>query len=64
LNGCRDHAGGNKKLTEMVSNLRVVGGDDRIDALTEKVEHGRQVVAGHYLKRFFRQKILVKNWRL
>lgn len=43
MNRFRDHAGGNKKLTELVSDLRVFGGDDRIEALTQKVSHGEEV---------------------
>lgn len=35
-----DHAGGNEKLFKMVNNLKVYGGDDRIDALTNKVTEG------------------------
>ena len=42
----RDHAGGNKKLTELVKGLAVLGGDDRIDALTRKVGHGDEVKVG------------------
>jgi len=41
-----DHAGGNKKLSELASNLSVYGGDDRIDALTEKVSHGDILTVG------------------
>ncbi|XP_061713115.1 hydroxyacylglutathione hydrolase, mitochondrial [Cydia pomonella] len=34
-----DHAGGNENLVKMVPNLQVYGGDDRIGALTNKVQH-------------------------
>lgn len=34
-----DHAGGNGKLCTKFQNLSVFGGDDRIDALTNKVSH-------------------------
>ena len=36
----RDHAGGNEKLVAMSPGLTVVGGDDRIGALTQKAAHG------------------------
>ena len=36
----RDHAGGNEKLIDIVGKKEVVGGDDRIGALTRKVGHG------------------------
>ncbi|KAG8224909.1 hypothetical protein J437_LFUL006267 [Ladona fulva] len=47
-----DHAGGNKNLVKMaVGNeggpeLRVMGGDDRIEALTHKVSHGEEFNLG------------------
>ncbi len=34
-----DHADGNDKMANMVKNLTVYGGDDRIKALTNKVKH-------------------------
>ncbi|XP_015433901.1 PREDICTED: hydroxyacylglutathione hydrolase, mitochondrial isoform X2 [Dufourea novaeangliae] len=34
-----DHAGGNTKLCKKFANLQVYGGDDRIEALTNKVTH-------------------------
>ncbi|XP_047995098.1 hydroxyacylglutathione hydrolase, mitochondrial isoform X2 [Leguminivora glycinivorella] len=34
-----DHAGGNENLVKMIPNLTVYGGDDRIGALTNKVQH-------------------------
>uniref|UniRef100_A0A2I3TV77 Hydroxyacylglutathione hydrolase n=1 Tax=Pan troglodytes TaxID=9598 RepID=A0A2I3TV77_PANTR len=34
-----DHAGGNEKLVELQSGLKVYGGDDRIGALTHKITH-------------------------
>ena len=34
-----DHAGGNGKLCKKFNNLQVYGGDDRIEALTNKVKH-------------------------
>jgi hydroxyacylglutathione hydrolase len=36
----RDHANGNESLVKMVSGLTVYGGDDRIGALNNKVQHG------------------------
>ncbi|KAF9800927.1 hypothetical protein SFRURICE_010475 [Spodoptera frugiperda] len=37
--GARDHAGGNEELAKQVPGIEVYGGDDRIGALTRKVEH-------------------------
>ena len=41
-------SGGNTKLVQLLSdlNLSVLGGDDRIEALTKKVEHGDKVKIG------------------
>jgi len=41
-----DHAGGNAKMASMVKGLTVYGGDDRIDALTNKVNHGDEFKIG------------------
>lgn len=41
-----DHAGGNKDLAAKVKSLHVYGGDDRIDALTNKVTDGNQFNIG------------------
>ena len=41
-----DHAGGNKKLTQMIPDLQVLGGDDRIEGLTRKVGHGDELKIG------------------
>ncbi|OXA59548.1 Hydroxyacylglutathione hydrolase, mitochondrial [Folsomia candida] len=45
-----DHAGGNKKLVELVASeggkLAVYGGDDRIDALTNKVGQDDKITLG------------------
>ncbi|XP_012276116.1 hydroxyacylglutathione hydrolase, mitochondrial isoform X2 [Orussus abietinus] len=41
-----DHAGGNKALCKKMKNLEVYGGDDRIDALNHKVEHGFTFMLG------------------
>jgi len=35
-----DHAGGNEKISELISGLTILGGDDRIPALTNKVKEG------------------------
>ena len=43
---CRDHAGGNEKLVNQVPGLAVLGGDDRIGALTRKVAHGDTLTIG------------------
>ena len=45
-NNFRDHAGGNKQLKEMMPNLLVYGGDERIDCLTKKVSHDDQLKIG------------------
>ena len=42
----RDHAGGNEKLVSLVTGLAVLGGDDRIGALTRKVGHGDTLTVG------------------
>lgn len=41
-----DHAGGNEKLIEAVGSKVVVGGDERIGALTRKVSHGDELKIG------------------
>jgi len=41
-----DHAGGNADLIKKVPGLTVVGGDDRIDGLTNKVVHGEEIRVG------------------
>ena len=43
---CRDHAGGNEKLVGLVDGLEVIGGDDRIGALTTKVGHNNEFKIG------------------
>ncbi|XP_076664199.1 transmembrane protein 104 isoform X2 [Andrena cerasifolii] len=41
-----DHAGGNGKLCKKFNNLQVYGGDDRIEALTNKVKHEDSINIG------------------
>lgn len=41
-----DHAGGNADLIKKVPGLTVLGGDDRIDGMTDKVGHGHEVRVG------------------
>jgi len=41
-----DHAGGNKGIVNKVPNLTVIGGDDRIDAVTRLVKHGDELSVG------------------
>lgn len=41
-----DHSGGNQKLTQLVSGLEVYGGDDRIDAMTQRVTQGTSLNIG------------------
>lgn len=43
----RDHADGNQKFTELVPGVEVLGGDDRIPALTRKVSEGDTVQIGN-----------------
>lgn len=43
----RDHAGGNQKMSELVSGLNIFGGDERISALTQKVVHGDSLKVGN-----------------
>ncbi|CAG9786024.1 unnamed protein product [Diatraea saccharalis] len=42
-----DHAGGNEELVKLHPGLEVYGGDDRIGALTNKVEHNTRFNIGH-----------------
>lgn len=43
-----DHAGGNEKLVEKYQNpLKVFGGDDRIGALTNRVQHNDEIRFGN-----------------
>ncbi|KAL0841476.1 hypothetical protein ABMA28_015153 [Loxostege sticticalis] len=42
-----DHAGGNADLVKQHPGLQVYGGDDRIGALTKKVQHNTQFNIGH-----------------
>ncbi len=42
-----DHAGGNKKLLQLKPGLKVLGGDDRIDEVTQKVGHGDSFKLGN-----------------
>jgi len=42
-----DHAGGNTALAAKVPTLRVVGGDDRIGALTQQVKDGDKLQVGN-----------------
>ena len=42
----RDHAGGNKGLLDKVSGLRVLGGDERIHGVTERVQGGEEIQLG------------------
>lgn len=41
-----DHAGGNVVISQMIKNLPIYGGDDRIDAITQKVSHEETVKLG------------------
>ncbi|XP_037084053.1 hydroxyacylglutathione hydrolase, mitochondrial-like isoform X2 [Pollicipes pollicipes] len=41
-----DHAGGNEKLASHEAGLAVLGGDDRIGALTRRVGHGDKLTVG------------------
>jgi len=41
-----DHAGGNADLIKRVPGLAVLGGDDRIDGVTRKVQHGDKLTVG------------------
>ncbi|XP_026750938.1 hydroxyacylglutathione hydrolase, mitochondrial [Galleria mellonella] len=42
-----DHAGGNEDLVKLHPGLQVYGGDERIGALTKKVEHNTKFNLGH-----------------
>lgn len=42
-----DHAGGNKKLLQLNPGLHVVGGDDRIDEMKQKVAQGDEFKIGN-----------------
>jgi len=41
-----DHAGGNEQIVKLMPSLRVYGGDDRVNALTDKVTHGDKLKVG------------------
>lgn len=41
-----DHASGNKKMKKIIPELLVYGGDDRIEALTNRVRHGDKLNIG------------------
>lgn len=41
-----DHAGGNEQLFKLMPSLTVVGGDDRVGALTRKVTAGDKLTIG------------------
>jgi len=41
-----DHSGGNGDLIKRVPGLTVLGGDDRIDGITKKVQHGDTMTLG------------------
>lgn len=41
-----DHSGGNVGLVKLVPGLDVLGGDERIEALTKKVTHGDEIKLG------------------
>jgi len=42
-----DHAGGNKELASLVKGIEVLGGDDRIPAITKKVGDGDSLEIGN-----------------
>ncbi|XP_047504882.1 hydroxyacylglutathione hydrolase, mitochondrial isoform X1 [Pieris napi] len=42
-----DHAGGNEDLVKMLPDLQVYGGDDRIGAITHKIEHNSKFNIGN-----------------
>ncbi|KAK7940324.1 hypothetical protein WMY93_003650 [Mugilogobius chulae] len=45
-----DHAGGNEKMVKLMPGLRVYGADDRVDAITKKVQDShnfKRVYCGH-----------------
>jgi len=41
-----DHAGGNKDMTAAIAGLKVYGGDERVDAVTERVKDGDKIKVG------------------
>ncbi|XP_047024596.1 hydroxyacylglutathione hydrolase, mitochondrial isoform X1 [Helicoverpa zea] len=44
-----DHAGGNEELAKQVPDLQIYGGDERIGALTKKVQHNTMFSVGNLL---------------
>ncbi|XP_049799639.1 LOW QUALITY PROTEIN: hydroxyacylglutathione hydrolase, mitochondrial [Schistocerca nitens] len=42
-----DHAGGNENIAKKVAGLQVLGGDERVGALTWKVKHGDELNVGN-----------------
>lgn len=48
ISNSRDHAGGNEELVRKSKNeLEVIGGDQRISALTNRVKHGDKFTIGN-----------------
>jgi len=41
-----DHAGGNVELAKLRPGLIVVGGNERVGALTKQVKHGDEITLG------------------
>lgn len=41
-----DHAGGNSQMSQLFKGLKILGGDDRIPGLNQKVNHGDEVKIG------------------
>lgn len=41
-----DHAGGNTQMTALFKGLKILGGDDRIPSLNQKVGHGDEIMIG------------------
>lgn len=42
-----DHAGGNLQMTQLFKGLKILGGDDRIPAMNQKVSHGDEIMIGN-----------------
>jgi len=41
-----DHAGGNKEMTQLYNGIKIYGGDDRVEAITDKVSGGHSIKIG------------------
>lgn len=47
---CRDHAGGNEKMKQLVPDIKIFGGSlDNVQACTNKLENGDKLSLGAHI---------------